>query len=172
MTVQELSFLHNVFTDKLIGFCSGVFDLTHPGHFYFFEQCKKQCGVLFVMVGGDDCVKKRKGDSRPIINQVGRLYMVKNCKFVDYGFSNLIPEQMSHIWDNIELVFKYLKPSIYFINEDAFDIEPRIQICDNHKVKLKMMSRDWPSDIGEISTTKIIDKITHDSHKNTAPLFV
>ena len=158
----EFSTLREKYKDKKIVYCSGVFDLTHAGHVLFFEDCKKHGDILVVCVGGDANLKKKKGPNRPIMNQYVRLKMVDSLKPVDYCFlSSYTP--VDHPLEFLEVVFKELRPSVYVINEDAFDIPYRKEMSKKYDVQLVTLPRWCPDEFENISTTKLIEKIKSES---------
>ena len=83
---SEFAALRKKFENKKIVYCSGMFDLLHPGHVLFLEDCKKQGDILVVGVGGDSNVKKNKKPGRPIMNHYMRLKLIDSLKQVDYCF--------------------------------------------------------------------------------------
>ena len=50
----------------IIGVTNGCFDIIHPGHFHLFEECKKKCDKLIVLLNSDHSVRLNKGKNRPI----------------------------------------------------------------------------------------------------------
>ncbi len=60
---------------------TGTFEILHPGHLLYLEEAKKLGDELFVIVGRDVNVKKRK--RMPIIPEEQRLKMVSALKVVD-----------------------------------------------------------------------------------------
>lgn len=60
---------------------TGTFELLHPGHLLYLEEAKKLGDELFVIVGRDVNVRKRK--RMPIISEEQRLKMVSALKVVD-----------------------------------------------------------------------------------------
>jgi len=160
LNIGELLQLRESNRDKKIVFCSGSFDLTHAGHILFFEDCKKLGDILVVCVGSDRLIKSLKGDKRPILNENIRLKTIDSLKPVDYCFINpCSPEE--HPLLILEIVFKKLKPDVYVINEDAFNISYRLNLCKKYKVKLHILKRWCPSEFDSISTSKIIERINN-----------
>ena len=64
------------------GFCIGVFDLFHYGHYEYLLNAKKKCDVLIVGVSSDSLVKKVKG-VKPVFCYKKRSEMVKGLGCVD-----------------------------------------------------------------------------------------
>ena len=60
---------------------TGTFDILHPGHLLYLEEAKKLGDELFVIVGRDVTVKKRK--RTPVIAEEQRLKMISALKVVD-----------------------------------------------------------------------------------------
>jgi FAD synthetase len=60
---------------------TGTFEILHPGHLLFLEEAKKLGDELFVIIGRDVNVRKRK--RTPIIPEEQRLQMVSALKMVD-----------------------------------------------------------------------------------------
>lgn len=144
--------------DKKIVFSSGTFDLPHAGHVLFFEDCKKLGDVLVVGVGSDAITRARKGAGRPVVNEHVRMKTIASFKPVDYCFldNNDGSEEPLNF---ITGVFEHLKPDVYVINDDAFDIAYREKLSKKHNVKLTILKRSCPPEFENISTTKLIEKI-------------
>lgn len=80
---------HNLVSDlklknKVIGFTNGCFDLMHLGHLHSFAEAKKLCDVLIVGINSDASIKKLKGESRPLQDQVTRSNLLAALVYVDY----------------------------------------------------------------------------------------
>ena len=159
ITFNDLSRIREEHHNEKIVFCSGGFDLTHAGHALFFEDCKKQGDVLVVMVGSDKAVGRDKGTTRPVLNEHMRSKMVDSLKPVDYVMIDELPPPGSHALHYIDMVFERLKPDVYVVNQDAFDITYRKDLAQRHGVKLVILERICPEEFEAVSTTNIIKKI-------------
>ncbi|MEK7559864.1 MAG: adenylyltransferase/cytidyltransferase family protein, partial [Patescibacteria group bacterium] len=135
-----------------------VFDLTHAGHVLFFEDCKALGDMLVVGIGGDESVKNYKGPARPIINEHMRVKMVSSLKPVDFCFVTSAVKINDPLYDMTNMLGS-LKPDIYVVNEDAFDLPSRKQLADKSGAKLVVLKRTCPAEFDSISTTKIIEKL-------------
>ena len=142
-----------------IVFCSGCFDLTHAGHVLFFEDCKKQGDILVVMVGSDKVVARDKGAQRPILNEHLRIKLIDSLKPVDYTFFDDLVPKTAHPLEYINTVLTKLRPNIYVVNEDAWDMDYRKKTTERLGVELVQLERWCPEEFEKISTTKIIEKI-------------
>lgn len=165
MVVVNLSNLPEIrekHKNEKIVFCSGTFDLMHAGHILFFEDCKKLGDVVFVSIGDDKTTKKYKGENRPILNEHVRLKSVDSLKYVDYTMLDIPPKDGKYdesILSVLFPVFEFLKPDIWAMNDDAFDIKFRKEIAKKYNIKVEILQRTCPKEFENISTTKIIDKI-------------
>ncbi len=66
-----------------IGFANGCFDLIHPGHISLLAQAKHQCDRLIVGLNTDASVKRLKGESRPVQDEVSRAIVLGSLSMVD-----------------------------------------------------------------------------------------
>lgn len=66
-----------------IGFTNGCFDLIHPGHVSLLELARARCGKLIVGVNTDASVKRLKGNSRPVQNEMARAVVLASLAAVD-----------------------------------------------------------------------------------------
>lgn len=103
-----------------------------------------------MLLSGDNRVKARKGQKRPIINESDRARILDNLKMVDYVFiepSNMRPDEIDPI--HAEILQK-LKPD-YYVTDGP---DPRFyNLMD--KPQFIILDRLNP----EPSTTSMIDRI-------------
>jgi len=144
--------------NQKIVYCDGTFDLTHAGHVLHFEDCKKHGDILVVGTGTDKMIRRYKGPERPVLNERVRLKTIDSFKPVDYCFLFHIPGN-KNLLSGLSAHFKSLKPDIYAINKDAFDIPYRKKVAKKFGVRLVIMGRTCPPEFDAISTSKIIEKI-------------
>lgn len=154
---DDLPSIREKYKDKKMVFCTGTFDLTHAGHVLFFEDCKKLGDVLIVGVGNDHNLKHYKKRD-PIVNEHLRLKLISSLKPVDHCFLQL-PVPPGEIIELLQQEFKALKPDIYVVNEDAFNIPRRSEITEHFGIPMIILKRWTPSEFEDISTTKIIEQI-------------
>lgn len=92
------------------GLMFGCFDLFHIGHLKYFQQAKKYCDWLIVVIADDDFVKEKKKHD-PLFSLKYRMEIIKAIKFVDevdwYGKRNKQKVVFDH-W-----------PDIIFYNDQA-----------------------------------------------------
>lgn len=142
--------------NKKIVFCSGTFDILHPGHVAFFEFAKKQGNILVVGVGDDKTIHKYKGKKRPIMSEQHRVKMVASVKPVDYALIDR-PQAKDLVLTN-ERIFSLLKPNVWVVNSDAFNIPYRQALAKKLNIKFVVKNKNHYK-LEDLSTTKIIEKI-------------
>lgn len=64
-------------------FTNGCFDILHRGHLSYLEEASKLGDHLIVALNSDASVKRLKGESRPINNELDRAYMMSSLEWVD-----------------------------------------------------------------------------------------
>lgn len=142
---------------NIVGFCSGGFDITHPGHVFFLEDCKKYCDFLVVCVSSDASRKIYKQDTiRPIWNEHIRFKMVTSLKPVDFAFVDESLISIEHPLAVLIPIFKALSPDRYFINTDATNIDYREELCRRYSIQMIIHQRWCPPEFEKISTTSIV----------------
>ncbi len=138
--------------------CTGSFDLTHAGHILFLEDSKKLGDILIVGVGSDAIIKYNKGEGRPILNEYLRVKMISSLKPVDYAYIDTLGEFNVPL-SSLDVALSILRPDIYAVNSDGFNMDLRRGIIDKYKVEMVIMERKCPDQYDNISSTKIIQKI-------------
>lgn len=66
-----------------VGFTNGCFDVVHAGHIQLLEDAKANCDRLVLGLNSDDSVKRLKGDSRPINQEMDRAMLLAAIGAVD-----------------------------------------------------------------------------------------
>ena len=66
-----------------VGFTNGCFDILHPGHIHLFEQAAASCDRLIVAINSDASVRRLKGPTRPIQNEMSRATVIGALFCVD-----------------------------------------------------------------------------------------
>ena len=124
-------------------FVNGTFDILHRGHLELLNYAKS-LGYVYVGIDTDDCVKGKKGPTRPIHNQEERKFFLENLKAVDEVrfFSND---------KELEGLVKSYQPDIMIVGSDWKD---KSVIGSYWAAKLIFFDR-----IGEYATTKTIEDI-------------
>ena len=124
-------------------FVNGTFDILHRGHLELLRYAKR-LGYVYVGIDTDECVREKKGPSRPIHNQEDRKFFLENLKSVDevIFFSSE---------DEFEELIKSLHPDIIIVGSDW---KEKSTIKSYYDGKLIFFDR-----VEEYSTTQTIKKI-------------
>lgn len=69
---------------KKITFTNGCFDIIHAGHVDYLTKASKLGDCLFIGLNSDSSVKRLKGESRPINNELDRAAVLSALKPVDF----------------------------------------------------------------------------------------
>jgi D-beta-D-heptose 7-phosphate kinase/D-beta-D-heptose 1-phosphate adenosyltransferase len=69
---------------KTLVFTNGVFDLLHIGHLRYLTQARGLGDALAVGLNADACVRRLKGDKRPILPEAERAELLAGLACVDY----------------------------------------------------------------------------------------
>lgn len=151
---------------RKIGVCTGCFDLLHTGHLCFFEEVKKHCDILVVVVLDDSKIKEIKEDNRPIINQQDRIKLLDSLKVVDYV---ILADQESDVsdyqkynfkenetffWKSYGRIFEDLRPDILGVS-NQHHISEAMKIFF-HEMNIEICTVNL---LDNLSTTCIINKI-------------
>ena len=124
-------------------FVNGTFDILHRGHLELLNYAKS-FGYVIVGIDTDECIKEKKGPSRPIHNQEERKFLLENLKSVDEViFFSSEPE--------FEELIKSLKPDIIIVGSDWKEKSTINSYYDGELIFFDRME--------EYSTTKTIARI-------------
>lgn len=143
-------------------FCMGCFDLLHPGHIAFLNECKKYGGKLIVGIGSDKNIKKLKGKDRPLIKEKLRKYMLENISCVD----KVIINKDKLIKNEIDYKKNILKekPFLFIIPSDNKNLDVNINFCKQNKIQYKIIPSKHQ--MVPITTTMLKSKINQKIYKD------
>ena len=71
----------NLKNQKIV-FTNGCFDILHRGHIEYLAQAANHGDILVIGLNTDNSVKRIKGDSRPVQDQVARAMVLASLQFV------------------------------------------------------------------------------------------
>ena len=132
----------NVVLEKTV-FVNGTFDILHRGHLELLRYAKTR-GYVYVGIDTDECIKGKKGPTRPIHNQEERKFLLENLKTVDEViFFSSEPE--------FEALIKSLQPDIIIVGSDWKEKSTIKSYYDGELIFFDRME--------EYSTTKTIERI-------------
>lgn len=132
---------------KKVVFTNGCFDILHVGHLRYLNEAREQGDILIVGVNSDDSVKRLKGPTRPINNEIDRAEMLTGLKAVDYAvvFTEDTP---------VELI-EELKPSIHVKGGDYKKEDlPETEVVERNGGIVKILTL-----VEGKSTTNVVNKI-------------
>jgi D-beta-D-heptose 7-phosphate kinase / D-beta-D-heptose 1-phosphate adenosyltransferase len=66
-----------------VGFANGCFDLIHPGHVQLLSEARAACDRLIVALNTDASVRRLKGPTRPLQNEMARATVMASMSPVD-----------------------------------------------------------------------------------------
>jgi len=69
---------------KKVVFTNGVFDILHVGHLRYLTQARSLGDALVIGLNADSCVKRLKGELRPILPEAERAELLAGLACVDY----------------------------------------------------------------------------------------
>lgn len=69
---------------KKVVFTNGCFDIIHAGHVDYLNKSKELGDILIVAMNSDSSTRNIKGETRPIVPQHERAFVLANLKAVDY----------------------------------------------------------------------------------------
>lgn len=98
---------------------NGVFDLLHPGHLAFLQDCAALGDLLAVGVNVDETVRRLKGARRPVQGIAERVAALAAVRWVDYVIP--FPEPTA------EALIRDLRPDVYAkgVEYDPSGADPR-----------------------------------------------
>ena len=96
--------------NKLVGVIAGNFDVIHPGYVYMFDECKKHCGILLLLLHDDPSIE-RPEKIKPILDLDERNMILSSMKQID----KIIPYQTEKDLYNI---LKEEEIDIRFLGDD------------------------------------------------------
>lgn len=134
---------------KKVGFCNGVFDLTHFGHIQGFKKMKEHCRYLIVGINSDKSASRlnKKFVERPIVPQEERKAILESTRDVN--------EVIIFDEDTPYELIKKIKPDILF-KDESYDRE-------GHPVGKDLVKEVIFIPKTKHSTTKLIKKIRGDT---------
>ena len=131
---------------QTVCFTNGCFDLLHFGHISSFIQTRKHGDKLIVGINSDSSVRRYKGPSRPLQDEMTRAAIVASLQYVDLVVRFDEPTA-------IDLV-KALKPDV--IAKEGYELNawPEAQYVKSYGGKVVFLKRE----LG-YSTSEIVKKI-------------
>ena len=67
---------------QIVGVIAGNFDFIHPGYIYMFDECKKHCDILLLLLHEDPSIE-RPEKIKPILDLNERNMILSSLKQID-----------------------------------------------------------------------------------------
>ena len=96
-----------------IGVIAGNFDCTHPGYIHMFNECKKYCNYLIVLLH-EDPTNERPEKLKPILSVKERLLILYSFKQV-----NLVMTYKTEA--ELYLILEEMHPDVRFLGDDYIE---------------------------------------------------
>ena len=93
-----------------IGVIAGNFDVIHPGYIYMFNECKKYCNYLIVLLH-EDPTNERPEKLKPILSVEERLLILYSLKQVNLIMTYKTEAELYDILDE-------MNPNVRFLGDD------------------------------------------------------
>ena len=98
---------------QIVGVIAGSFDVIHPGYIYMFDECKKHCDILLLLLHEDQSIE-RPEKIKPILDLNDRNMILSSLQQID----RIITYQIeSDLYD----ILKKEKIDIRFLGDDYKD---------------------------------------------------
>jgi len=130
-------------------YLNGCFDLLHIGHIELIKYAKSLGDYLVVGINSDNSVKKIKGLSRPINNQITRKIILESIRYVD--------EVVIFDEDTPLKIIKEIQPQIIVKGGDY----KKEDVVGYEFEKLGLLEVKIFNYVNNNSTTKIIERISN-----------
>jgi cytidyltransferase-like protein len=113
---------------------SGYFDPIHNGHIELFENAKKNCDKLVVILNNDLQTSLKKG--KPFMEEKVRKKIVESIRYVDEVFLSIDKERS--VCETLEKIReKYPDDELYFVNGGDRDVTNIPEYVLKDKINLK-----------------------------------
>ena len=130
-------------------FTNGFFDLLHVGHIELLKYAKCLGDYLIVGINSDNSIKRLKGLSRPINNQITRKIILESIKYVD--------EVVVFDEDTPIEIIKKIQPKIIVKGGDY----KKEDVVGYELEKVGLLEVKIFNYVANNSTTKIIERISN-----------
>ncbi len=129
---------------------NGCFDILHMGHVSYLQKAKKLGHVLIVAVNSDETVRKLKGKSRPVNDELSRAEVLAALQCVD--IVTIFKD------DNPVRFVKFVRPSVH-VKASDYKVDEVIEYEAVKSCGGKLALMDY---IDGFSTTNMLKKVKDD----------
>ena len=92
---------------KIVGVVAGSFDVIHPGYIYMFDECKKHCDILLLLLHEVPSIE-RPEKIKPILNLPERNMILSSMKQIDKIIPYQTEKDLYHILVNEQIDIRFL----------------------------------------------------------------
>ena len=92
---------------KIVGVIAGNFDVIHPGYVYMFDECKKHCDILLLLLHEDPSIE-RPEKIKPILDLNERNMILSSLKQIDRIITYQIESDLYDILQTEQIDIRFL----------------------------------------------------------------
>ena len=92
---------------QIVGVIAGNFDVIHPGYIYMFDECKKHCDILLLLLHDDPSIE-RPEKIKPILDLSERNMILSSLKQVDRIITYQIESDLYDILKTEQIDIRFL----------------------------------------------------------------
>ncbi len=92
---------------KIVGVIAGNFDVIHPGYIYMFDECKRHCDILLLLLHEDPSIE-RSEKIKPILSLPERNMILSSIKQINKIIPYKTEKDLYHILENKQIDIRFL----------------------------------------------------------------
>ena len=92
---------------QIVGVIAGKFDVIHPGYIYMFDECKKHCDILLLLLHDDPSIE-RPEKIKPILDLNERNMILSSLKQIDRIITYQIESDLYDILKTEQIDIRFL----------------------------------------------------------------
>tara|TARA_B100000401_G_C52146655_1_gene412027 strand:+ start:57 stop:461 length:405 start_codon:yes stop_codon:yes gene_type:complete len=92
---------------QIVGVIAGNFDFIHPGYIYMFDECKKHCDILLLLLHEDPSIE-RPEKIKPILDLNERNMILRSLKQIDRIITYQIESDLYDILQTEQIDIRFL----------------------------------------------------------------
>ena len=92
---------------QVVGLIAGNFDVIHPGYIYMFDECKKHCDILLLLLHEDPSIE-RPEKIKPILDLNERNMILSSLKQIDRIITYQIESDLYDILKTEQIDIRFL----------------------------------------------------------------
>ena len=92
---------------QIVGVIAGNFDVIHPGYIYMFDECKKHCDILLLLLHEDPSIE-RPEKIKPILDLSERNMILSSLKQIDRIITYQIESDLYDILKTEQIDIRFL----------------------------------------------------------------